>query len=81
MPFIGSLLDVARMGVTEHDTQLIKDYGKIVGYFEGTTPVIMCTDTKMLKKVFIKDFNNFRNRRVRKVIVIGFFKNLNVSFL
>jgi len=62
------MLDFAKKGITRHDFELIRDYGKIVGYYEGGTPIIMCTDTKFLKKVMIKDFNVFRNRRVNEII-------------
>ncbi len=51
-------------GFAYHDLSLIKEYGKVVGYFEGTTPNILCADVEMLKQVLIKDFDSFRNRRV-----------------
>lgn len=70
MPFLGNMHDVAKKGITGHDSELIRDYGKFVGYYEGGTPLIMTTDTKFLKKVMIKDFNVFRNRRVKKLYFV-----------
>ena len=46
---------------------LIKKYGKekkVVGFFEGSTPFVLCTDPEMIKQIMIKDFSNFVNRRV-----------------
>lgn len=51
-------------GFMESDTQFIEKYGRIVGYFEGSTPVILTTDSQLIKNVLIKDFNYFVNRRV-----------------
>jgi hypothetical protein len=43
---------------------LVAKYGKIVGVFEGSTPVIMTTDVAFMKAVMVKDFAHFVNRRV-----------------
>nr|AHL88980.1 cytochrome p450 3044A2 [Brachionus koreanus] len=64
LPVLGNLHNVMMKGFVESDYQLIKKYGRIVGYFEGSTPVILTTDFQLIKNVLIKDFNYFINRRV-----------------
>lgn len=63
-PIVGNLLDLINKGITKNDEELIEKYGKIVGYHEGATPVILCTDLDMIKHIMIKDFSYFVNRRV-----------------
>ena len=63
-PLVGNFLDLLKKGLTEHDEYLIRDYGKIAGYFEGGTPNILTTDTKFIKAITIKDFSSFTNHRV-----------------
>lgn len=64
LPFFGNLLSMAKQGLVNYDLKLIKNYGRIVGHFEGSDPVIMCTDKDLIKNIMIKDFNKFTNRRV-----------------
>ncbi|XP_064612069.1 cytochrome P450 3A12-like isoform X2 [Liolophura sinensis] len=40
-----------------------KKYGRIFGIHEGRFPVLVIADLDMLKKVTVKEFNNFTNRR------------------
>ena len=56
-------------GLIKFDTQLKEEYGKIVGVFEGSTPVIITTDLRFIKAIMIKDFSHFTNRRVRDRLV------------
>ena len=64
MVFFGNFLKVLRVGLGKYDVEIIKKYGKTIGYFEGEQPVIMTTDVKFIKSVMIKDFGHFINRRV-----------------
>ena len=61
----GNMLEMSNIGIQEYDMNLLKKYGKTVGYFEGHTPVILTKDVKFIKAVMIKDFSSFVNRRVR----------------
>ena len=38
-------------------------YGRIFGYFEGHTPILVVSDPDVLQDVFIKSFSNFHSRR------------------
>ncbi|RNA32702.1 cytochrome P450 3A9-like [Brachionus plicatilis] len=60
---LGSMHEVLRYGFAKNDRKLIDKYGAIVGYFEGSTPVVVTTDLKFIKNVMVKDFNCFVNRR------------------
>ncbi|CAF4082627.1 unnamed protein product [Adineta steineri] len=51
-------------GMYKNDMALIKKYGKIVGIYEGTVPIILVTDLDILRNVLIKDSHVFINRRV-----------------
>ena len=61
---VGNFKEVLKVGIAEYDLNVFKKYGKTVGYFEGTQPVILTKDVKFIKAVMIKDFSNFVNRRV-----------------
>lgn len=39
-------------------------YGDVVGIYEGLRPVLMVTNTTLVKKVLIEEFHNFPNHRV-----------------
>ena len=53
-----------RQNMPKEDRKLMEKYGKIMGYFEGSNPNLWITDTKMIKSIFVKDFDHFINRRV-----------------
>ena len=38
-------------------------------YFEGWTPVIAVSDPDILRDVLVKDFENFRSRKVRDGLI------------
>ena len=52
------------MGISNYDRNIFEKYGKTLGYFEGSQPVILTKDVKFIKAVMIKDFSCFVNRRV-----------------
>lgn len=53
-------------------------YGKVYGYFRGTTPTLVISDSELMKQILIKDFTNFINRprppvniKINKKALIG----------
>lgn len=69
LPLVGNLLSIFKDGFSVFDMNLIRDYGKIVGIFEGSSPTVMCIDPKLIKAVYIKNSGNvFKNRRVLKYL-------------
>ena len=64
IPVIGNYLNITRKGYPKYDRDIIKKYGKIMGYFEGPTPVILVADVQLVRHILIKDFASFTNRRV-----------------
>ncbi|CAF1217843.1 unnamed protein product [Adineta steineri] len=63
IPFLGEMFNVIRRGMYKNDVALVKKYGKIVGIYEGTVPIILVTDLDILRNVLIKDSHVFINRR------------------
>ncbi|CAF4114177.1 unnamed protein product [Adineta steineri] len=63
IPLLGEMFNVMRRGMYKNDTALVKKYGKIIGVYEGTTPVILLSDLDILRNVLIKDSHVFINRR------------------
>lgn len=58
--------------MTEYETGLIKKYGRVMGYFDGSRPNLWITDAELIRNIFVKDFNHFVNRRVY-IFCIDFF--------
>lgn len=50
--------------IPEHDKKLVGKFGKVFGYYDGMNPNLWITDTSLIKQIFVKDFDNFVNRRV-----------------
>ncbi len=63
-PIIGDFMKLITMGLSNYDEEVIAKYGNILGYYEGTIPVVLCADVDMVKHVMIKDSYYFTNRRV-----------------
>lgn len=61
---LGNFKELVGNGLSSFDIEIFKKYGKTVGYFEGTRPVIVTKDVNFLKSVMVKDFSHFVNRRV-----------------
>ncbi|CAF1084384.1 unnamed protein product [Adineta steineri] len=62
--FLGNVADFAltkRISVSIHNWS--KQFGRIYGYFEGHTPVIVISEPDLLERIFIKTFSNFHSRR------------------
>lgn len=64
LPILGNFYDVIKRGLPYNDLALIKKYGRTIGYFEGTTPVVLTADSKFIKSILIKDFKTFANRKL-----------------
>nr|QUF59373.1 cytochrome p450 CYP3044B6 [Brachionus angularis] len=76
LPLVGNFIEMIKYGVPYNDIRMINKYGKIVGYFEGSTPIILVSDPKLLKSIMIKDFHSFTNRRVFEAINIDPFDKM-----
>jgi thromboxane-A synthase len=62
--FFGNFDDIAktkRMSISIK--QWTEKYGRIFGFFEGHTPVLVVSDPDVLQDIFIKSFSNFHSRR------------------
>jgi hypothetical protein len=67
LPLVGNLLETFKNGITSYDEKLMQKYGRIVGYYEGSTPNLLITDVKLIKAITIKDFEHFINHRVKLI--------------
>ncbi|KAI9552449.1 hypothetical protein GHT06_022815 [Daphnia sinensis] len=63
VPIFGNLWGIWRVNLPQHDRDLVKKYGKIFGFFDGSNPSLWVTDPEIIKAVFVKDFDHFTNRR------------------
>jgi len=63
VPLIGNVWGIWKVNLPEYTIGLSKKYGNIYGIFEGLTPNLWINDTKILRSIFVKDFNHFMNRR------------------
>ncbi|CAF1252202.1 unnamed protein product [Rotaria magnacalcarata] len=63
IPVLGEMFHVIRKHMTTHDTDLVRQYGKVVGIYEGTAPALLVTDLDLVRNVLIKDSHVFINRR------------------
>jgi len=62
--FLGNVVDFARtkrISISIHNWT--KQFGRIYGYFEGHTPVLVISDPDILDKIFLKYFSKFHSRR------------------
>jgi len=61
--FLGHMKEYGTKGFHVFDVECTKKYGKLYGSYLFTQPEIVIADEELLKKVLIKDFHNFTNRR------------------
>lgn len=62
--FFGNVADFARtqrISMSIHNWT--KQFGRIYGYFEGHTPVLVISDPNILNQIFLKYFSKFHSRR------------------
>jgi cytochrome P450 len=62
--FFGNFLDVIKSRrLSLNINKWTEKYGRIFGYFEGHTPILVVSDPDILQDIFIKSFSNFNSRR------------------
>ncbi|CAF1202831.1 unnamed protein product [Rotaria magnacalcarata] len=64
IPFFGNLHEVIksrRLSLTIK--KWTNKYGRVFGYFQGHTPILVISDADILQNLFIKSFSNFHSRR------------------
>ncbi|CAF0857049.1 unnamed protein product [Adineta ricciae] len=62
--FLGNVADFAvtkRISISIQNWT--KQFGRIYGYFEGHTPVLVVSDPDILENIFLKHFSKFHSRR------------------
>ena len=60
----GHLYDLWSVPLYSHQLyQWTKKYGSIYGLFEGTRPLYVLSDIKLIEEVFVKQFYRFHSRR------------------
>lgn len=64
LPVVGNLRTLFTEGVVKADEMFYKKYGRIFGTYETCDPVLNIAEPKLLKEIFVKDFNSFVNRRL-----------------
>ncbi|XP_055351556.1 cytochrome P450 3A24-like [Paramacrobiotus metropolitanus] len=62
-PVVGRFLEQIYAGQGKFDYKWTQKLGRKFGLFDGPVPVIVISDTEMLKNVMVKDFSHFVNRR------------------
>ncbi|XP_070387230.1 cytochrome P450 3A27-like [Dermacentor albipictus] len=58
----GNIPEIKAKGGTAAFSNWIKEYGDIVGFFNGAAPFLLVKDVDLLKKVLIEDFHVFPER-------------------
>uniref|UniRef100_S4RG43 Cytochrome P450, family 3, subfamily A, polypeptide 65 n=1 Tax=Petromyzon marinus TaxID=7757 RepID=S4RG43_PETMA len=62
-PLVGTFHHYLK-GFREFDAESFRKYGRVWGIYDGRVPVLMVTDTNMLKQILVKDcLESFTNRR------------------
>ncbi|KAK3579645.1 hypothetical protein CHS0354_034150 [Potamilus streckersoni] len=62
IPIFGNLIEVIRSGAYESELQNTKKYGRVYSVRAGGIYAINVSDLDLLKKIFVKNFNNFSDR-------------------
>ncbi|XP_059178255.1 cytochrome P450 3A6-like [Physella acuta] len=61
--FLGNLLELRAKGQFQAVKDWTEEYGRVFGYFEGYTPVMVVSDPEVLRHVLLKDAANFMKRK------------------
>ena len=60
--FVGNSFDVFLRPILQTDPEDIKKYGRVYGMYQGTNPMLVVSDPKIIRDVLVKEFNVFPNR-------------------
>ncbi|KAB5574772.1 hypothetical protein PHYPO_G00212890 [Pangasianodon hypophthalmus] len=60
-PFFGNMM-LFRHDFFKAQKDLVKQYGRVCGYYLARQPVVVIADPDMLRQVMVKEFHNFPNR-------------------
>lgn len=74
IPFIGTWRGSVKKFLGDEDISLTKQYGKIVGTFDGLTPNVAITQPDIIKQILSLSTDNFHDRRVSKNVCLINFK-------
>ncbi|GFQ64052.1 cytochrome P450 3A5 [Trichonephila clavata] len=58
----GNMLQLIKKDPIKSIDEWLKKYGKIVGYYVGTKPVVLIADVDLLKRIQVSEFHKFVNR-------------------
>jgi hypothetical protein len=61
-PLLGNFLSINKVGHDRFLEEQIKTFGKIFGYYVGSTPKVAITDVEIAKEIMVKEFENFSDR-------------------
>lgn len=64
----GNLLEIWTQGMGPSARKWLKQYGDIVGYYNGVIPGIVLRDPELMKRIFINDFQYFTGRQIMAVV-------------
>ncbi|KAH9365718.1 hypothetical protein HPB48_012903 [Haemaphysalis longicornis] len=59
----GNLLEIWQKGMARASSEWLKQYGDVVGYYNGMMPGIVLRDPELIKRIFINDFHYFTGRQ------------------
>ncbi|CAF0983094.1 unnamed protein product [Didymodactylos carnosus] len=77
--FMGNFWEIIKARSTSFPLKAwTEKYGSLYGYFEGHTPMLVCSDPDILQDVFIKQFSNFHSRRLFPTEELGS-RSINLS--
>ncbi|XP_005989494.1 thromboxane-A synthase isoform X1 [Latimeria chalumnae] len=65
-PFLGNMF-FFKQGFWDGQLKLVKEYGRICGYYTGRQKTIVLADPEMIKQILVKNFNYFPNRMQLKL--------------
>ncbi|XP_077525957.1 cytochrome P450 3A13-like [Haemaphysalis longicornis] len=71
----GNLLEIWQKGMARASSEWVKQYGDIVGYYNGIMPGIVLRDPELIKRIFINDFHYFTGRQIMTIVS----KNLPIN--